>query len=72
MNQVKRILSVLALACMAVFILAVLVLLVLGKLGQYPVWIYGPLAAFLMFGLTALAINKLQQLAAEKRKEQDK
>ena len=71
MNQVKKILAYLALASMAVFILAVLVMLLTGQLGQYPAWIYGPLAAFLMFGLTALLIRKLQQFAEEKRREQE-
>ena len=72
MNQFKRILSILALACMAVFIVAVLVLLLMGKLAQHPVWVYGPMGAFLVLGLLALAIHKIQQYAEEKRKENSK
>jgi len=72
MNQFKRIISILALICMAVFIVAVILLFAMGKLAEYPVWIYGPMGAFLVFGLLALAIHKIQQLAEEKRREQEK
>jgi len=72
MNQFKRILSILALMCMAVFIVAVIVLFAMGKLAEHPVWVYGPMGAFLVLGLLTLAIHKLQQYAEEKRLEQEK
>ena len=72
MNQFKRILSILALACMAVFVIAVVVLFAMGKLAEHPVWIYGPMGAFLVLGLLALAIHKIQEYAIEKRREQEK
>lgn len=70
-NQCKRILALLALACAAVFILSVLVLTIAGQLVEQSGWVYGSMSVFLALGLTALLINWLQK-RAEKQKEQDK
>lgn len=68
-NTIKRILAVLALLSAAVFVAAVVVLLVAGTLQEQMVWVYAPMACFLMLGLTSLLINWLQKKIAEARQE---
>ena len=69
LNKIKRILAVLALLSAAVFVVAVIALLIAGTLQEQMVWVYGPMACFLMLGLTALFINWLQKKIAEARQE---
>ena len=71
-NQIKRILAILALISAAVFIVAVIVLAVTGQLFTQSGWIYGPMTIFLMLGLTSLFINWLQKKIAERQQEQNK
>ena len=66
-NTIKRILAVLALLSAAVFVVAVVVLLIAGTLREQMVWVYAPMACFLMLGLTSLLINWLQKKIAEAR-----
>ena len=68
-NTIKRILAVLALLSAAVFVAAVVVLLIAGALQEQMVWVYAPMACFLMLGLTSLLINWLQKKIAEARQE---
>ena len=68
-NTIKRILAVLALLSVAVFVAAVVVLLIAGTLQEQMVWVYAPMACFLMLGLTSLLINWLQKKIAEARQE---
>lgn len=71
MDMIKRVLALLALASMGVFIIAVLILFATHQLAAHMGWVYGPMAAFLAFGLLSLAIRFLQrsrQQAAEARK----
>lgn len=68
-NTIKRILAVLALLSAAVFVAAVVVLLIAGTLQEQMVWVYAPMACFLMLGLTSLLINWLQKKIAEARQE---
>lgn len=68
-NTIKRILAVLALLSAAVFVAAVVVLLITGTLQEQMVWVYAPMACFLMLGLTSLLINWLQKKIAEARRE---
>lgn len=68
-NTIKRILAVLALLSAAVFVAAVVVLLIAGTLQEQMVWVYAPMACFLMLGLTSLLINWLQKKIAEVRQE---
>lgn len=68
-NTIKRILAVLALLSAAVFVAAVVVLLIAGTLQEQMVWVYAPMACFLMLGLTSLLINWLQKKIAEARRE---
>ena len=68
-NTIKRILAVLALLSAAVFVAAVAVLLIAGTLQEQMVWVYAPMACFLMLGLTSLLINWLQKKIAEARQE---
>ena len=69
LNKIKRILAVLALLSAAMFVVAVIALLIAGTLQEQMVWVYGPMAFFLMLGLTALFINWLQKKIAEARQE---
>ena len=69
LNKIKRILAVLALLSAAVFVAAVVVLLIAGTLQEQMVWVYAPMACFLMLGLTSLLINWLQKKIAEARQE---
>ena len=69
LNKIKRILAVLALLSAAVFVVAVIGLLIAGTLQEQLAWVYGPMACFLMLGLTALLINWLQKKIAEARQE---
>ena len=68
-NTIKRILAVLALLSAAVFVAAVVVLLIAGTLQEQMVWVYAPMACFLMRGLTSLLINWLLKKIAEARQE---
>ena len=68
-NTIKRNLAVLALLSAAVFVAAVVVLLIAGTLQEQMVWVYAPMACFLMLGLTSLLINWLQKKIAEARQE---
>ena len=68
-NTIKRILAVLALLSAAVFVAAVVVLLIAGTLQEQMVWVYAPMACFLMLGLNSLLINWLQKKIAEARQE---
>lgn len=68
-NTIKRILAVLALLSAAVFVVAVVVLLIAGTLQEQMVWVYAPMACFLMLGLTSLLINWLQKKITEARQE---
>ena len=69
LNKIKRILAVLALLSAAVFVVAVIGLLIAGTLQEQMAWVYGPMACFLMLGLTPLFINWLQKKIAEARQE---
>ena len=51
------------------FVVAVIALLIAGTLQEQMAWVYGPMACFLMLGLTALFINWLQKKIAEARQE---
>lgn len=71
-DKIKRILAIAALICAAVFVVAVIALTITGQLEAQRGWVYGPITAFLMLGLTALLINWLQKKAAEHKEEQEK
>lgn len=71
MNQVKRVLAIIALACVAVTLVAFVVVLVQGKLQEHFAWVMVPGCAFLTVGLVALAINWLQKLKAEAKRERE-
>lgn len=68
-NQVKRILAILALISAAVFIGAVIILTVTGQMQAQSGWVYGSMSVFLALGLTSLLINWLQKKAAERKQE---
>lgn len=68
-NQVKRILAILALISAAVFVGAVIILTVTGQMQAQSGWVYGSMSVFLALGLTALLINWLQKKAAERKQE---
>lgn len=70
-DKIKRILAILALICAAVFVAAVIILTITGQLAAQRGWVYGPLTAFLMLGLTSLLINWLQKKAAERKQESE-
>ncbi len=68
-NQVKRILAILALISAAVFVGAVIILTITGQMQAQSGWVYGSMSVFLALGLTALLINWLQKKAAERKQE---
>ena len=70
LNQLRKLLSVLALASMAVFVIAVPVLLVMGRLKEYSAWIIGPFCSFMMLSMAALGLNWLMKKLAEKRQRE--
>lgn len=70
MDRVKRILAVISLLCMAAFVVCCVVLLAMGQLQQQMGWIYGTMAAFLLFGLPALLIDWLQKRAARQKAQE--
>jgi len=71
MDRVKRVLALLSLASMGVFVIACVVLMILGQLQQQNMWIYGPMAAFLLFGLPSLLIDWLQKRAAKQKQQEE-
>ena len=68
-NQVKRILAILALISAAIFVGAVIILTITGQMQAQSGWVYGSMSVFLALGLTALLINWLQKKAAERKQE---
>lgn len=68
-NQVKRILAILALISAAVFVGAVIILTITGQMQAQSGWVYGSMSVFLALGLTSLLINWLQKKAAERKQE---
>lgn len=71
-NQVKRILAILALLSAVVFVGAVIILTITGQMEAQSGWVYGSMSVFLALGLTSLLINWLQKKAAEHKQENSK
>ncbi|MDO4484150.1 MAG: hypothetical protein Q4C54_06895 [Clostridia bacterium] len=70
-NKVKKLLALLALACMVVFVVAVIVLMVQRTLAENLAWVITPMSLFLLFGLTSILINYLQERAAAKAEKEN-